>query len=133
MEWIDGVKLTDKAKMDAAGLDIVDFVDIGIECTLRQLLEHGYFHADPHPGKSFVPESCRVFFVPESCRNSFVGIHSGMTLGYWHCICISCAAFTRKQAISSRSWGQIYCTAYSDIWFHAWVRVCLNHVRRILC
>ncbi len=51
MEWIDGVKLTDKPKMDAAGLDIIDFVDIGIECTLRQLLEHGYFHADPHPGK----------------------------------------------------------------------------------
>lgn len=51
MEWIDGVKLTDKAKMDAAGLEIIDFVDVGIECTLRQLLEHGYFHADPHPGK----------------------------------------------------------------------------------
>ena len=29
---------------------MVDFVDVGIECTLRQLLEHGYFHADPHPG-----------------------------------------------------------------------------------
>ena len=51
MEWIDGVKLTDKPKMDAAGLNIIDFVDVGIECTLRQLLEHGYFHADPHPGK----------------------------------------------------------------------------------
>ena len=50
MEWVDGVKLTDKAAMAAAGLDIIDFVDVGIECTLRQLLEHGYFHADPHPG-----------------------------------------------------------------------------------
>ena len=55
MEWIDGVKLTDKPKMDAAGLDIIDFVDVGIECTLRQLLEHGYFHADPHPGKDTPP------------------------------------------------------------------------------
>eukprot|EP00873_Tetraselmis_striata_P044616 jgi/Tetstr1/464880/TSEL_009617.t1 len=50
MEWIDGVKLTDEAGMAAAGLEVVDFVDVGIECTLRQLLEHGYFHADPHPG-----------------------------------------------------------------------------------
>lgn len=50
MEWIDGVKLTNKPAMDAAGLSITDFVDVGIECTLRQLLEHGYFHADPHPG-----------------------------------------------------------------------------------
>ena len=47
MEWVDGVKLTDKAAMAAAGLNVVDFVDVGIECTLRQLLEHGYFHADP--------------------------------------------------------------------------------------
>ena len=28
MEWIDGVKLTDKPKMDAAGLNIVDFVNV---------------------------------------------------------------------------------------------------------
>ncbi|KAG2496456.1 hypothetical protein HYH03_005679 [Edaphochlamys debaryana] len=50
MEWIEGVKLTNSAAMQEAGLDVVDFVDVGIECTLRQLLEHGYFHADPHPG-----------------------------------------------------------------------------------
>ncbi|PNW84782.1 hypothetical protein CHLRE_03g158500v5 [Chlamydomonas reinhardtii] len=50
MEWIEGVKLTNQAAMDEAGLSVVDFVDVGIECTLRQLLEHGYFHADPHPG-----------------------------------------------------------------------------------
>lgn len=43
--------------MDAAGLSVVDFVDVGIECTLRQLLEHGYFHADPHPGGCAVPRS----------------------------------------------------------------------------
>lgn len=46
----DGVKLTDEQAMASAGLDVVDFVDIGVECTLRQLLEHGFFHADPHPG-----------------------------------------------------------------------------------
>ena len=28
MEWSDGVKLTDKAKMAAAGLDIIDFVNV---------------------------------------------------------------------------------------------------------
>ena len=52
LEWVDGVKLTDKEAMAAAGLSVTDFVDVGIECTLRQLLEHGYFHADPHPGMS---------------------------------------------------------------------------------
>lgn len=57
MQWVDGVKLTDKAAMAAAGLDIIDFVDVGIECTLRQLLEHGYFHADPHPGATSLTPS----------------------------------------------------------------------------
>ena len=38
--------------MARAGLEVTDFVDVGIECTLRQLLEHGFFHADPHPGRS---------------------------------------------------------------------------------
>ena len=59
MEWIEGVRLTDKAAMAAARLDVVDFVDVGIECTLRQLLEHGYFHADPQcvPGRSLLSTS----------------------------------------------------------------------------
>ena len=38
-EWCEGVKLTDAAAMDAAGLNVVDMVQVGIECTLRQLLE----------------------------------------------------------------------------------------------
>ena len=42
------MKLTDKAAMDRQGFNLVDFVDVGVECTLRQLLEHGYFHADPY-------------------------------------------------------------------------------------
>jgi aarF domain-containing kinase len=41
MEWIEGVKLTDEKEMAAAGLNVVDFVKVGIECTLRQLLEAG--------------------------------------------------------------------------------------------
>lgn len=31
--------------MAELGLDTVDFVTVGIECTLRQLLESGFFHA----------------------------------------------------------------------------------------
>ena len=64
MEWIDGVKLTDQPAMAQYGLDIIDFVDVGIECSLRQLLEHGFFHADPHP----------VSCVCEGCLRDAVGI-----------------------------------------------------------
>ena len=35
MSWIEGVKLTDKRRMDAAGLDIVDFVNVRQLCMMR--------------------------------------------------------------------------------------------------
>ncbi|WP_319421410.1 ABC1 kinase family protein [Pleurocapsa sp. FMAR1] len=50
MEWIDGIKLTDVDAVQAEGIDATHLVEIGVECSLRQLLEHGFFHADPHPG-----------------------------------------------------------------------------------
>lgn len=50
MEWIDGIKLTDNEGMEEADLNIQQLVDQGVHCSLRQLLEEGFFHADPHPG-----------------------------------------------------------------------------------
>lgn len=63
MEWIDGVKLTDEPAMAAAGLDVVDFVTVGVECTLRQLLEAGFFHADPHPGNLLATRSGDLVYL----------------------------------------------------------------------
>ncbi len=53
MEWIDGVKLTDVEGIKAAGLDTDELVKLGVLSGLRQLLEFGFFHADPHPGNLF--------------------------------------------------------------------------------
>ena len=50
MEWIEGTKLSYPAKIVAQGIDASELIDSGIQCSLRQLLEHGFFHADPHPG-----------------------------------------------------------------------------------
>ncbi|KAL6784818.1 hypothetical protein ACKKBF_B03355 [Auxenochlorella protothecoides x Auxenochlorella symbiontica] len=63
MEWIEGVKLTDKAAMARSGLSVVQFVDVGIECSLRQLLEHGFFHADPHPGNLLATASGDLVYL----------------------------------------------------------------------
>lgn len=80
MEWIEGVKLTNRKEMAAAGLDIVDFVTVGVECTLRQLLEAGFFHADPHPGNLLAMktgELCYLDFgmmseAPEAARYALI-------------------------------------------------------------
>ncbi|XP_010525562.1 PREDICTED: uncharacterized protein LOC104803329 isoform X2 [Tarenaya hassleriana] len=50
MEWIDGIKLTDEINLKRAYLDRRELIDQGLYCSLRQLLEVGFFHADPHPG-----------------------------------------------------------------------------------
>ncbi|GAB2289719.1 hypothetical protein Dimus_024025 [Dionaea muscipula] len=50
MEWIDGIKLTDEDGLADAHLDRKELIDKGLYCSLRQLLEVGFFHADPHPG-----------------------------------------------------------------------------------
>ncbi len=50
MEWIEGTKLTKIAELQAQGIDPTYLIEVGVQCSLRQLLEHGFFHADPHPG-----------------------------------------------------------------------------------
>jgi len=50
MEWIDGTKLTKLDDLQNQGIDATHLIEIGVQCSLRQLLEHGFFHADPHPG-----------------------------------------------------------------------------------
>ncbi|MDX2096969.1 MAG: AarF/ABC1/UbiB kinase family protein [Leptolyngbyaceae cyanobacterium bins.59] len=50
MEWITGTKLTQTDAIAAQGIDARYLIEVGVQCSLRQLLEHGFFHADPHPG-----------------------------------------------------------------------------------
>ncbi|UFP96857.1 ABC1 kinase family protein [Gloeobacter morelensis] len=63
LEWIDGIKLTDVAAVKAAGLDIESLVRIGVEAGLKQLLEYGFFHADPHPGNLFAMRDGRMAYI----------------------------------------------------------------------
>ncbi|WP_017314328.1 ABC1 kinase family protein [Mastigocladopsis repens] len=50
MEWINGVKLTQTEELRTLGINARYLIEVGVQCSLRQLLEHGFFHADPHPG-----------------------------------------------------------------------------------
>jgi len=57
LEWINGFKLTDFDRIKQVGLDTDALIRIGVTSGLRQLLEHGFFHADPHPGNLFAVAS----------------------------------------------------------------------------
>ncbi|MBE9240274.1 AarF/ABC1/UbiB kinase family protein [Synechocystis salina LEGE 00041] len=63
LEWIQGFKLTDIDKIRAAGLDPSNIIKIGVTSGLRQLLEHGFFHADPHPGNLFATLDGRMAYI----------------------------------------------------------------------
>jgi len=63
MEWIDGVKLTNLEAVKAIGVDPDEMVSIGVNCSLQQLLEHGFFHADPHPGNLLALADGRLAYL----------------------------------------------------------------------
>ncbi|MFZ0408229.1 MAG: AarF/ABC1/UbiB kinase family protein [Cyanobium sp.] len=63
MEWIEGVKLTNLEAVRAIGVDPDDMVQVGVNCSLQQLLEHGFFHADPHPGNLLALADGRLAYL----------------------------------------------------------------------
>jgi predicted unusual protein kinase regulating ubiquinone biosynthesis (AarF/ABC1/UbiB family) len=63
MEWITGTKLTNLEAVAAQGLNATYLVEVGVQCSLRQLLEHGFFHADPHPGNLLAMPSGKLAYL----------------------------------------------------------------------
>ena len=63
MEWIEGVKLTNLEAVRGIGVDPDDMVTVGVSCSLQQLLEHGFFHADPHPGNLLALADGRLAYL----------------------------------------------------------------------
>jgi len=54
MEYMDGIKITDLARLRAAGIDPALVSRLLVEAYCEQVLHHGFFHADPHPGNLLV-------------------------------------------------------------------------------
>ncbi|KAL6576609.1 Protein ACTIVITY OF BC1 COMPLEX KINASE 3, chloroplastic [Orobanche minor] len=81
MEWVEGVKLNEQDAVERQGLSLLDLVNTGIQCSLRQLLEYGYFHADPHPGNLLATPDGKLAFLdfgmmsetPEQARFAIIG------------------------------------------------------------
>lgn len=54
MEFVEGIKVSAVAALQAAGIDLQVIVNRGADGILKQMFEHGFFHSDPHPGNLFV-------------------------------------------------------------------------------
>lgn len=63
MEYMDGIKITDVDAMKAAAIDNRAVAELLVKSYARQIIRHGFFHADPHPGNLFVRPGPQLVFV----------------------------------------------------------------------
>merc|ERR1711923_31170 len=57
-EWIEGLKLA------ASPASVINrLIPVGVECFLIQLLDTGFFHADPHPGNLLVTNEGKLAII----------------------------------------------------------------------
>jgi len=63
MEYVDGVKITDVEGMKGLGVDPADVAKILVVAFGEMLLNHGLFHADPHPGNLLVAPGPKLLLV----------------------------------------------------------------------
>lgn len=63
LEYAPGIKISNYEALEAAGLDRKLIAQLGAKAYFHQLLNHGFFHADPHPGNLAVsPEGALIFY-----------------------------------------------------------------------
>ncbi|MEP0877023.1 AarF/ABC1/UbiB kinase family protein [Funiculus sociatus GB2-M2] len=62
LEYIPGIKISHYEALEAAGLDRKELAQMGARAYLQQLLNDGFFHADPHPGNIAVSAEGSLIF-----------------------------------------------------------------------
>ena len=63
VEWIDGIPVSDREALLAAGHDLNRLGEIVLRTFLRHAMRDGFFHADMHQGNLFVDEQGRIVAV----------------------------------------------------------------------
>jgi ubiquinone biosynthesis protein len=63
LERLRGFKIDDFDGLAAAGIDRVALAQRATSLMLRSIFEHGFFHADPHPGNFFIEPSGRIGLI----------------------------------------------------------------------
>jgi ubiquinone biosynthesis protein len=63
MEKIKGVRIDNITGIESMGLERRHLAATGVNAYFKQILEDGFFHADPHPGNIFVMSDGRIGFM----------------------------------------------------------------------
>jgi len=62
LEYIGGVKVSEFERLIRAGFDLKRVANHIVEALFQQIYEHGFFHADPHPGNIAIAPGEKVIF-----------------------------------------------------------------------
>ncbi len=62
LEYLPGIKISHYEAIEAAGLDRKNIAKLSAQAYLQQILEGGFFHADPHPGNLAVSSEGGLIF-----------------------------------------------------------------------
>ena len=57
LSYLEGTKISDVEKLKSKNIDLSKIAEIGAVSYLKQLVNYGFFHADPHPGNLAVSNS----------------------------------------------------------------------------
>ena len=63
MEYVEGIKITNKESLLENGIDPVKISEIGLRLFVSQILDYGFFHADPHAGNILIKKDGKVVFI----------------------------------------------------------------------
>jgi predicted unusual protein kinase regulating ubiquinone biosynthesis (AarF/ABC1/UbiB family) len=63
MEYMDGIKVSDYKGLENAGINRQKVASLILETYIKQVLQDGFFHADPHPGNIMVDRQGRLILI----------------------------------------------------------------------
>ena len=62
LSYVEGIKISNIKQLKAQNINLRNIAEIGAISYLKQLVNFGFFHADPHPGNLAVSKSGKLIF-----------------------------------------------------------------------
>lgn len=85
MEWIDGTRLKSSSQGGRGAREELQMVEIGVRCSLEQMLEEGYYHSDPHPGNLFKMKTGKLAYIDFGMMGEIEGSIRRSGCPTWQC------------------------------------------------
>ena len=90
MDYVDGIAIDDTAELTAQGYDCAEIGEKLMDNYASQMLDDGFFHADPHPG-NLVVSGGKIVYMD-------LGIMGRLNAGDRHCVSDMLMAVARRDS-----------------------------------